>query len=280
LGGMDLFFSKKDSLGNWGSPCNLGYPINTNADEITIIVNSQGNLAFISSDNLGGKGKQDIYSFPLYKEAQPNPVTYFKGVVFDNDSKQRLEARFELIDLKTSKTVAESKSDPVNGEFLLVLPSNHDYALNVSKEGYLFYSDNFSLSGANSQTHPFLKNVPLKPIKVGESVVLKNIFFDTDKYILKEESLTELRKLLALLQKNPRLKVEISGHTDNIGSAEYNLSLSENRAKSVYEYLIHQHISKERITFTGYGLSKPLNTNETEQGRANNRRTEFKVTGN
>ena len=279
LGGMDLFYSRKDSLGQWHKPSNLGYPINTNADEITIIVNAKGSMAYISSNNLGGKGKQDIYTFRLYKEAQPNPATYFKGIVYDNTSKIKLEAKFELIDLSTAGTVAVSKSDPVNGEFLLVLPTDRNYALNVSREGYLFYSDNFSLSGVNSQSSPFLKNIPLKPIKIGESVILKNIFFDTDKFSLKDESLVELRKLLAMLQKNPRIKVEISGHTDNVGTAEYNLTLSKNRAKSVYEFLIQQHIGSERLTYAGYGLTRPVDSNETELGRANNRRTEFKVTG-
>ncbi|MCX6266268.1 MAG: OmpA family protein [Bacteroidetes bacterium] len=280
LGGYDLFYSRKDLQGEWRAPVNMGYPINTHADEITLMVSAKGDLAYISSDKPGGRGRQDIYQFPLYKEARPLMATYFKGVVFDADTKEKLEARFELIDLANSKTCAESSSDKITGAFLLVLPTEKNYALNVSKDGYLFYSDNFFLTGTNSQSKPFLKNIPLKPIKIGEAVVLKNIFFDTDKYSLKEESLAELQKLLSFLQKNPKLKIEISGHTDNVGSSEHNLGLSRNRASSVYDYLVSNGIGKIRLSFEGYGYRQPIDVNTTESGRANNRRTEFKVVGN
>ena len=280
LGKLDLFYARKSAGGEWMQPVNIGYPINTYADEITLVVNAKGNVAYISSDKLGGKGRQDIYKFPLYKEARPLLTTYFKGIVYDDDTKAKLEARFELIDLGTSQTVAQSQSDKITGEFLLVLPTEKNYALNVSKDGYLFFSENFSLRGYNSQTKSFVKNIPLKPIKVGETVVLKNIFFDTDKFILKDESLAELQKLLGLLNKNPKLKIEISGHTDNVGSAEHNLELSRNRANAVYEYLLQHDIAKTRLSFAGYGFNQPIDVNTTEQGRANNRRTEFKVMGN
>ena len=258
----------------------MGFPINTFADEITLVVNAKGSVAYISSDKLGGKGRQDIYQFALYREARPLLTTYFKGIVYDEVTKARLEARFELIDLKTSKIVAESRSDRITGEFLLVLPTEKNYALNVSKEGYLFFSENFSLKATTELSRPFIKNIPLKPIKIGEAVVLKNIFFDTDKFILKDESIAELQKLLELLQKNPNLKIEIRGHTDNIGTEEHNLELSRNRAGAVYNYLIQHGIAGSRLSFAGYGLSQPIDVNTTEEGRANNRRTEFKVLGN
>ncbi len=280
LGGYDLFYSRKDMKGEWHRPVNLGYPINTNADEITLVVNAKGNLAYISSDVQGGKGRQDIYQFPLYKEARPMLTTYFKGIVYDVETREKLEARFELIDLATSKTCAEASSDKVTGGFLLVLPTEKNYALNVSRDGYLFYSDNFFLTGTNSQGKPFLKNIPLKPIKIGEAVILKNIFFDTDKYILKDESLAELQKLLGFLRKNPKLKIVINGHTDNVGSAEHNLELSGNRAKAVYEFLVQHDVAVSRLSYAGFGFSQPIDVNTTEQGRANNRRTEFKVVGN
>ncbi len=280
LGKLDLFYARKSSDGAWKRPVNLGFPINTYADEITLVVNANGNVAYISSDKLGGKGRQDVYKFPLYKDARPLLTTYFKGIVFDDETKAKLNARFELIDLETSKTVAESTSDPITGEFLLVLPTGKNYALNVSKDGYLFFSENFSLIGSATPSKPFVKNIPLKPIRIGETVVLKNIFFDTDKFILKDESLIELQKLLGLLQRNPKLKIEISGHTDNIGSAEHNLELSRNRASAVYNYLIQKGIAGSRLTFAGYGFNQPIDDNTRETGRANNRRTEFKVVGN
>ncbi|NQV03656.1 MAG: OmpA family protein, partial [Bacteroidia bacterium] len=279
MGGLDLFFTRRNPDDSWQAPVNLGYPINTHADEITLIVNSTGDVAYISSDKFGGKGRQDIYSFPLYKEAQPNPVTYLKGIVFDKESGNRLQAYFELTNLERNEVAVQSTSDPIDGSFLVCLSTNRDYALNVSREGYLFYSDNFSLTGIRDQAKPFLKNIPLQPIKVGETVVLKNIFFDTDKYDLKPISYIELEKLLQLLKTNPSIKIEISGHTDIRGSEEHNLELSKNRAKAVLEFLVNNGISYDRLTYDGYGFSMPIDTNETEEGRANNRRTEFRIVG-
>lgn len=280
MGGFDLFYSRKGMNGGWQVPVNMGYPINTFADEITLVVNARGDLALISSDMPGGKGKQDVYSFPLYKEAQPLLTTYLKGIVYDSDTKAKLKARFELVDLSTSRMIAESSSDPITGEFLLCLPAERNYALNISREGYLFYSDHFSLNGTNTSAQPFIKNIPLKPIRVGETVILRNIFFDTDQYTLKDESVSELEKLILLLKKNPKLRIEISGHTDNEGTAAYNVELSTNRAKTVYEYIVQHGILKARLTYSGYGLTRPVDVNTTEQGRANNRRTEFRVLGN
>ncbi|MBL7137233.1 MAG: PD40 domain-containing protein [Bacteroidales bacterium] len=279
MGGLDLFYTRRKLDGAWQTPENLGYPINTYADEITLVVNSTGDVAYISSDKFGGKGRQDIYSFPLYKEAQPNPVTYLKGIVFDKETGNLLQAHFELTDLERNEVAVQSISDPVDGSFLVCLPADRDYALNVSREGYLFYSDNFALTGIRDQAKPFLKNIPLQPIRVGETVVLKNIFFDTDKYDLKPISYIELEKLVHLLRTNPSLKIEISGHTDIIGSEEHNLELSENRAKAVFNYLVDQGISYDRMTYSGYGFDNPIDTNDTEAGRANNRRTEFRIVG-
>jgi len=277
LGGFDIYYSRKDTSGIWGKPVNIGYPINTYADESFLIVNSKGDLAFYASDRPGGKGGMDIYSFPLYEKARPKRVTYVKGTVYNKLTTAKLKAKFELIDLKTGKAFIESTSDPVTGEFLVCLPTEKDYALNVSKDGYLFYSENFTLTGIHSNSDPFVKNIPLQQIKIGESVVLKNIFFDTDKFDLKSESTAELEKLLDLLNKNPMMKIEISGHTDNQGDDKHNQTLSENRAKAVYDYLIGHGIAKERLSYKGYGKTKPIDTNATDAGRANNRRTEFKV---
>jgi outer membrane protein OmpA-like peptidoglycan-associated protein len=279
LGGLDLFISRKNIEGIWMKPVNLGYPINSFRDEISLVVDASGERAYISSDKPGGKGRQDIYVFRLYPEAQPVKVTYFKGIVFDRDTKKRLQARFELTDLGSGKVVVRSESDPVTGAFLLALPTECSYALNVSKDGYLFYSDHFELRGETSQAKPVLRDVPLQPVKVGQSVVLRNIFFDTDKAVLKPESLAELRRLTELLKANPSVRIEISGHTDNVGTPEYNVILSKNRARAVYDYLVQNGIAGERLTYAGYGLTRPVDTNETEEGRANNRRTEFKVTG-
>ena len=277
MGGYDIYITRKDSLGNWSDPINLGYPINTGKNEAYIFINSQGNLAYFSSNRVGGYGGLDIYSFELYPEVRPSQVTYMKGIVYDSKTKKRLQAKFELIDLSTSQTAAQSVSDAQSGEFLVSLPSDKNYALNVSKDGYLFYSENFELKGDHSMIKPFLKDVYLQPIETGSVVILKNIFFDFDKFDLRPESQAELNRLFDLLKKNASMKIEIGGHTDNKGSAEYNQKLSESRAQSVYDYLIAKGIDKIRLSYKGYGLTKPIDTNDTDEGRANNRRTEFKV---
>ena len=280
MGGKDIYFSRKNKDGIWTKPVNIGYPINTYADEINLLVNAKGNLAYFSSDKPGGYGKYDLYSFELYKEARPQMVSYMKGKVFDAENLRKLDAGFEVINLENGEVVAQSKANAISGEFLVCLPVGKNYAINASKEGYLFYSDNISLEGIHSEVKPYLKDIPMKPIKVGEVVVLRNIFFETDKYDLKNESKVELDKLTSLLKKNPLLKIEISGHTDNVGNEKYNLTLSENRARIVSEYLTSNGIAKTRLSFKGYGMSKAVDNNNTEEGRANNRRTEFKVTGN
>ncbi len=280
MGGFDIFVSRMDSNGIWSKPKNLGYPINTYADDSYMILNNTGNLAYFASDKAGGHGKQDLYNFELYNEVRPEVATYLKGIVYDSETKKPLAAKFELIDLSVKSSTIESTSDAENGSFLVSVPSDRNYALNVSLDGYLFYSENFELKGIHDNLKPFLKDIPLKRIKKGETVILKNIFFETDKFELKSESKIELEKLLQLLKSNPNLKIEISGHTDNVGSEAHNLALSKNRAKSVFDFLQNAGVKSDRLTFVGYGFSKPIDSNETESGRANNRRTEFKILQN
>lgn len=277
IGGDDIFYSKKQADGSWGKAVNIGYPINSLGNEQALIVTANGELAFVTSDRQGGYGEMDIYSFELYPEARPNPVTYFKGIVKDKETGKALEANFELIDLQTGLTVVQSKSDKINGDFLLALPTNKNYALNVNKDQYLFQSENFSLTGAFDANKPFEKIVELTPIKAGVPVVLKNIFFATNEFSLLNESKAELNKLVEFLTKNKTIKIEIGGHTDNVGSDDLNKKLSENRAKSVYEYLQNAGIDRSRLSYKGYGSSKPISPNTTEAGRAENRRTEFKI---
>jgi len=275
LGGLDLFWSRKDNAGIWSIPVNLGYPINTNNDENSLMVSTNGELAYFSSNMAGGYGDFDIYVFELHSDASPLPVTYVKGVVYDSLTRKPIEARFELIDLENGEEVYNSFSDPEDGGFLIPLPAGKDYGLNVNHKGYLFYSDHFSLG---SNRLPFKLDVPLLPISEGGEVVLKNVFFDTGLYDLKPQSQSELNKLVQLLDQNPTLSILIEGHTDNVGSESLNLILSGNRAKAVYNYLVSKNINKNRLAYKGYGESKPLADNTTEQGRAKNRRTAFRVT--
>jgi outer membrane protein OmpA-like peptidoglycan-associated protein len=278
MGGFDLFVSRKDSGNNWSKPENLGYPINTSRDEVGLIVNAQGNTAYYASGIHSDRGK-DIYCFTLYEKARPHEVSYIKGRVFDEKTRERLRARFELYDLDNGTLVSRSFSDGRSGEFLLCIPTNKNYMLNVEHKGYLFYSDNFLLEGIYHLEKPFLKDVPLRPIMTGEKTILKNVFFESDSYELKPESRYELDKVLRFLKTNPELFVEISGHTDSIGTAQYNYILSENRAKSVVDYLTSRGISEVRLDYRGYGCDQPIDVNDTEEGRANNRRTELRIIG-
>ena len=204
-------------------------------------------------------------------------VTYMKGKVFDAHDNHLLRAQFELIDLETGKTIYRSFSDSLTGEFLVSIPVDRNYMLNVSRKAYLFYSENFSLKNSYIADKPFLKDVPLQPLIVGNSIVLKNVFFETDSYALKRESAVELNKVVGLLQANPDIKIEIGGHTDNTGTLEYNQKLSENRARTVADYLISASVNTNRIVSKGYGMNIPVATNNTEEGRAQNRRTELKI---
>ena len=276
MGGFDLFMAQKDDKNQWQEPKNLGYPINTHRDEIGLIINAKGDMAYYSSDIMSSTGK-DIYQFELYEEVRPNEVSYLKGKVYDASSRKALKASFELFDLNDGSLVAKSFSDHRNGEFLICLPTDRNYMLNVSHADYLFYSENFSLEGVFNLEEPFYKNVPLRKVMAGNAIVLRNIFFDTDDYTLKPESQHELNKVVAFLGNNPDISIEISGHTDNQGGEQYNLDLSEKRAQSVVNYLSSQGIAVERLSAKGFGFSKPIDTNDTPGGRANNRRTEMKV---
>jgi outer membrane protein OmpA-like peptidoglycan-associated protein len=277
MGGLDIFYSRHDSLGNWSVPVNLGYPINTHGDEFSLIVGASGLNAYFASDQYGGFGDTDLYHFELYEEARPAPVTYMRGLVFDKESERRLQATFELTDLTSGQMIMQSSSDPRTGEFLVAIPTGKPLGVNVSHPGFLFFSEHFSYEEARTGADPYLRDIPLQPIKTGEAVVLRNVFFDTDRYDLKTASQSELAKLVELLQRNPRMKIEISGHTDNVGTFAYNLELSENRAKSVMQFLVEAGVDKNRISHKGYADTMPVDTNESDSGRANNRRTEFKI---
>lgn len=277
MGGQDIFYSKIEN-GKFTSPINIGYPINTDADETCFFVNSEGTLAFYTSNSLEENfGNTDIYFFKLYKEAQPTKVITLKGKIIYDDNRKGNQALLEIKNLKTNRIVASTTSDKITDNYILALPIGEDYAMNVTCEGYLFYSENFSLKTTTENISTREEDITLQAIKEGQSVVLRNIFFETNSFELKEESNAELQTMLELMQKNPTLRIEISGHTDNVGKDDYNMTLSENRAKSVRQWLIDKGINTQRIVAKGYGKTKPIADNSTEEGRQQNRRTEFKI---
>lgn len=277
MGMRDFFVSRRSSNGSWSKPVNLGYPINTPADETHMIISADGTKGYFSSDREGGIGLKDIYSFELSKEIQPRAVTFLRGSVSNGKTGSKIEARFEVIDIMSGQTMALSSSDPVTGEFLISLPSNSSYALNVNAPGYLFFSENYTLGATLKPTDVFQVNIPLTPIETGEKIVLKNIFFATGSASLEAKSQAELLKLQEFLTKNSALKIEIGGHTDDVGADEANLKLSQERAESVKKFLLEKGIAAERITAKGYGETKPVAPNTTDEGRKQNRRTEFIV---
>jgi outer membrane protein OmpA-like peptidoglycan-associated protein/tetratricopeptide (TPR) repeat protein len=276
-GDEDIFVTRKDAQGNWTKPENLGYPINTINTESTLFITSDGATAYYSSDRSDSKGALDIYSFDLRSDIRPNKTLWIKGTVFDKNTNKGLPSTVELIDLASKRSISRVQTNET-GNYMVTLPVGKDYAFNVNRRGYLFYSDNFSLKD-RSPDSTYDKNIPLQPIEVNASIVLKNIFFDFSKYELKPESQVELDKVIQLMQDNPTVKIQIEGYTDNVGTSIDNMKLSENRAKAVVNYLVSKNISITRLTAKGFGATKPVAENTTEEGRAQNRRTELKVVG-
>lgn len=275
MGGLDIYFSRMKEDSTWTEPRNLGYPINTFNDEMGLVIESGGQKAYFSSkrDDQGGK---NIFTFKLYEAVQPDPVAYLKGKVTDKETGKMLIAQYELVNLSTGKTIVNNLTD-VDGNFLVCLPSGYNYGLNVSRNGYLFYSENFMFEGKHTIRTPYLKKIRLSQLKVGEKMLLANVFFEVDSWQLKKESMTELNKLCDLLKENKELKVEIDGYTDATGTDEHNLSLSEKRALSVVDFLVENGISSDRLKYKGYGNKAPVGDNVTSEGRKLNRRTEVQI---
>jgi len=279
MGGRDLFLSKQNAEGKWSTPENLGYPINTVGNEEGLIINRSGTTGYFSSDkktNPGHKGRVDIYSFTIPDKIKPGKASYVKGKVYDQDTKLPIQTLVELTDLETGLVAGFCKSNLKTGGFLIVIPGNKNYGMNVDAPGYLFFSENFSIKESPS-SDPYLIDVPLKKIKPGTTMALYNILFDVNKFEIKSESNSELERLYNLLTVNAKIKVEIGGHTDNSGSESINQPLSQNRAKAVYEWLIKKGINATRLSYKGYGSSVPTMPNTSEEGKRKNRRTEVKV---
>ena len=278
MGNFDIYMSTKKADGTWSTPVDLGYPINTPGDELGIHITADGKRAYYASEQKDSYGQKDIYVFDMPAQFKPGYTTYVKGNVFDSETHDAIQANIQVYELESGKLFTTFSSDKLNGSFLSTLPAGKNYAVEVMKDGYLFYSQNISLADVKSAA-PFEINLSLRRIKVGEAVVLNNIFFESEKYELKPESHPELDVVQKMLDKNPSLKIEIGGHTDNTGTEEQNKLLSEKRAKSVYEYLVGKGVDAGRLSYKGYAASKPVASNNTNEGKAQNRRTEFVVTG-
>jgi outer membrane protein OmpA-like peptidoglycan-associated protein/tetratricopeptide (TPR) repeat protein len=277
-GGTDLYLVKKDiTTGAWGAPQNLGYPINTIDDEGGLFVAADGVTAYYSSDRSDSRGGLDIYKFELRPNVRPARTLYVQGFVYDAKTKKGLPSTVELIDNKTNTARTSIQTDE-GGNYFITLPVGNDYTFVVNKPGYLYYSKLYELATGRADSI-YRNDIPLQPIEMNTTVRLKNIQFELNSFKLKNVSLVELDKLYQLLAENPNLKLLISGHTDNVGAPADNLKLSLNRAKAVVDYLVGKGIDIKRLTWKGFGETKPISDNKTEEGRALNRRTEFTIVG-
>lgn len=305
MGGMDIFVSYKKQ-GAWTEPVNLGYPINTPYDDYFYASTASGKYAYIASNRDGGKGGLDIYKITYWGEpkdqtlttedyllasaAQPiknvqienkvkvnkKSLTVFKGKTIDAISGKAVEAKITITDNSTGSKIESLMTNSATGKFLLSLPSGKNYGITVEADGYLFHSENFDIKNGGD-FNMVNKVVELKNIKKGSTIALRNIFFDSGKSTLRSESNGELDRLVKLLKEVSSLKIEISGHTDNVGSESLNSKLSQDRAQAVVNYLVGKGIPKARLVAKGYGSTKPIASNNSSSGRQQNRRTEFKI---
>lgn len=281
LGGYDLFVSDSSGTG-WSNPTNLGYPINTSEDQASLFVAANGRRAYYSFEEQkdGVSQKSRLYTFDLPESLRERvkPVSYLKGIVADAKTKKPLAATVELVDLKSNQIVSRVQADTETGQYTAVLPSGGEYALYVSVPGYLFKSLSFDFT-QRTKGEGLSLSVPLEPAIAGETAkeTLNNLFFESGRYDLADKSRTELDRLAAFMKASPAVKIEISGHTDDKGEAAANLTLSQKRAQAVVSYLTQAGIEADRIRAVGYGKTRPIVPNTSEENRRLNRRIEWRI---
>ncbi|TKK69926.1 flagellar motor protein MotB [Ilyomonas limi] len=275
-GGTDIYMLRKNGI-QWSAPENLGFPINTVDNEGSLFVASDGVTAYYASDRADSRGGLDLYKFELDKAIQPAKTLYVKGYVTDAATGKGLPSAVELTDDSNEQVINKVQTDGT-GFYFITLPVGKDYTFTVNRKGYLFYSDVFPLSKKQPDS-TYQKDIQLQPLQLNAAVTFKNIQFQTNSYQLEPVSMIELNKLLQLMTENPTIKVQVNGHTDNVGTPAANLNLSTNRAKAVVDYLISKGIDAKRLQYKGFGETKPIADNNSEEGKAKNRRTEFVITG-
>ena len=276
-GGQDLYVIRKTGTNTWSKPENLGYPINTVDNEGSLFMSGNGVTAYYASDRADTRGGLDLYKFDMKPDARPAKTVYIKGYVTDAKTGKGLPCSVELASDSSKQTVMKVQTDET-GFYFITLPVGSNYTFTVNRKDYLLYSDVFPLH-TKLPDSTYQKNIPLQPIQLNASVTLKNIQFALNSYQLEPVSTIELDKVLQLLTDNPTVRLQINGHTDNIGTPAANLVLSANRAKAVAGYLIGKGIAAKRLSSKGFGETKPVAGNNTEEGKAKNRRTEIVVTG-
>ncbi|MBC7451117.1 MAG: PD40 domain-containing protein, partial [Cytophagales bacterium] len=279
MGGYDIFSCtiNTDNGEVLTEPKNIGYPINTADNDVFFVWSADGKRAYFSSIREGGYGEKDIYM--LEREESKVALAVLKGLIVSCDLNKPVAATIQVTDLTTQKLVGVYNSNSKTGKYTVVLPAGKNYGISVEAPGYLFQSKNIDIPSLETYLE-IVDTICLSQMKVGTSIVLRNVFFDVNKSILRPESVQELDRLTDILKKNPSLKIEISGHTDSDGNDDANLKLSNDRAKAVVDYLIAKGIPANRLTWKGYGETAPMAQNDTPENKQQNRRTEFKVLSN
>jgi len=278
FGGLDIYYAERKNEG-WSTPENIGYPLNTTDDQVSLFITGDGKKGYYSFEKVHDLYFRQslLFEFDVPPEIKISHKSNFvAGRVFDSNTRTVLSAKIELFDINRDTLISRVRSDKINGEYYMVLTEGAEYALYASKKGYLFKSMAFDYV-KSSTLEPVYIDIYLDPIEIGSISTLNNIFFDFDKYEIKEKSNTELGKVLIFLQTNPQSRIEIGGHTDNVGSADYNLNLSLKRAEAVYKYLTATGINAQRLQYQGYGQENPIVSNDTPQNQQLNRRIEFKI---
>ena len=275
LGGYDIFYSKLDTNGNWNMPENIGYPINSYEDDVGFFVSIDGHYGYFASNKFEGMGGWDLYYFDLYEDARPEKVLFVKGAIEKRTEEGFLQTKVELKNVE-SKKITNIPVDTITGEYVAAVLFRNDYVMTVKQKGFVNESKYISKVDPKF-SKPLDVELSLQPIEVGMSYRLNDIYFAFNSYELAPESMTVIEEFSQFLKDNPTIKVRIEGHTDNIGSLQDNQLLSERRSESVLNHLVEQGISSSRLEYRGFGESKPVATNATDEGRALNRRTEFVI---
>jgi outer membrane protein OmpA-like peptidoglycan-associated protein/tetratricopeptide (TPR) repeat protein len=282
LGGYDIFYSKSGDSDKFLKPTNIGYPINSNKDDVGFFVSTDGKFGYFSSNQLKekGLGGYDIFSFELYKEARPEKIIFLKGTLTNEDKTKPLNAVIEIKSVD-SKKVTKINVDTVSGNFIGVhtIKENEDVVVTVKQEGKAFTSQYISYK-EETAGKPLKMDMESKKIEANKAFTINNIQYKSNSAELTNGSKAILEEFVSFLKDNASINIEIRGHTDNIGNPIANMALSTDRAFTVFDFLGKSGIEKGRISFKGYGDTKPIKENTTEQGRMANRRTEFFITKN
>jgi len=279
VGGMDIFYSQQQKNGRWNKPKNIGYPINSEGDDLGFIVSTNGEKAYFSSSRFDNSGGWDIYSFNLYKEARPHKVVFIKGKLINESGQAITDAKVEL---KTSNgTTSSGMVDKKTGSYAVAVAvddTKEKVVMVVKKKNGTFSAKAINTKKATKT--PVKVEMQVHTLKTGTPFEIPDIQFATNSAVFDQESMFVLDNFVDYLKENSKLKIGIYGHTDNVGDPQKNMKLSQERAQSVRDYLVLMGIKSKRIvTVKGFGDTKPIASNNTAQGRAKNRRTEFIIMG-